>query len=59
MTRDPLLALLGSLLVASAIALVLSYEPYKFFIDPFMQILAIASFIFSVWIAFNEGKGKN
>jgi hypothetical protein len=58
MTRDPLLALLGSLLVACAILLVLSYEPYKFFIEPFMQILAIASFLFSVWAVFREYRDK-
>ncbi len=58
MTRDPLLALLGSLLVASAIALVLTYEPYKFFIDPFMHILAIATFLFSIWVAFKDSKDK-
>ncbi len=58
MTKDPLLALLGSLLVACAILLVFSYEPYKFFIEPFMNILAIASFLFSIWAVFQEYRNK-
>ncbi|HMV45489.1 MAG TPA: hypothetical protein PK079_26790 [Leptospiraceae bacterium] len=51
-----ILFLLGALWVSCAITLLFSYEPIKYFAEPFMMILGIAGFIISVYEFFSKSK---
>jgi hypothetical protein len=54
MSKDPLLALLGSLIIGCAVSLFFMQQEYKLYAEPFMHILAVAGFLISVWAIFNS-----